>query len=233
MVAIFVALMFIGLILLDLALQKVEARRAARALTLAARTIAPRGPASRTLDGWPALPEGVYLSEGHSWLRPQGQEAFQVGPDALVGQALGSVTRVVPPGVGSEMWAGAPLFQIEVRGRLLTVASPLTGRVVAVNGELQDRPELALRVPYDDGWVCVFQPTRLAEQKPAWHVGEKAVAWFEQEVQRFSQFLWTRFASDLALGETSLDGGVPAPGSLQEFDADTWKAFELEFLRPR
>jgi glycine cleavage system H protein len=233
MVAIFVALMFIGLILFDLALQKVEARRAARSLALAARTSARRGLASRTLDGWPVLPEGVYLSEGHSWLRPHGQGAFQIGPDALVGQALGSLTRVVPPRVGSEKWAGAPLFQIEVRGRLLTVASPLTGKVIEVNGELQDRPELALKAPYDDGWVCVFQPTRLAEQKPAWHLGEKAVAWFEQEVQRFSQFLWTRFASDLALGETSLDGGVPAPGSLQEFDADTWKAFELEFLRPR
>jgi len=35
MVALFVALMFIGFILLDLALQKVEARRAARGLTLA------------------------------------------------------------------------------------------------------------------------------------------------------------------------------------------------------
>jgi len=233
MVALFVALMFIGFILLDLALQKVEARRAARALTLAARTIARREPASRTLDGWPALPEGVYLSEGHSWLQPQGQGAFRIGPDALVGQALGSVTRVVPPRVGSEVWTGAPLFQIEVGGRQLTVASPLAGRVVAVNGELQDRPQLALSAPYDDGWVCVFQPTRLAEQKPTWRLGEKAVAWFEQEVERFSQFLWTRFASDLALGETSLDGGAPAPGSLKEFDADTWKAFELEFLRPR
>jgi hypothetical protein len=131
------------------------------------------------------------------------------------------------------MWADAPLSQIEVRGRLLTGASPLTGKVVAVNGELQDRPELALKAPYGDGWVCVFQPTRLAEQEPEVRWGEKAAAWFEQEVQRFSQFLWTRFASDLALGETGLDGGVPAPGSLPEFDADPWKAFELEFLRPR
>jgi hypothetical protein len=84
-VTVFVALMFIGFILVDLSLQKIEARRAARGLTLAARTIKRREPVSRALDGWPGLPEGVYLSEGHSRLRPQGQGTFQIGPDALVG----------------------------------------------------------------------------------------------------------------------------------------------------
>jgi len=81
MVALFVALMFIGFILLDLALQKVEARRAARGLTLAARTIAPRRPASRplTLDGWPVLPEGVYLSRAIAGCSPRGRGRFRLG----------------------------------------------------------------------------------------------------------------------------------------------------------
>ncbi len=35
------------------------------------------------------------------------------------------------------------------------------------------------------------------------------------------------------LGETSLDGGIPAAGSLKSFDAGVWQAFEVEFLRPR
>lgn len=235
MVAIFVVLMFLGFILADLVLQKVEARRAALALVPAGGGIASRRSSLRPAirDAWPTLPEAVYLSEGHSWLRPRPSGVFRIGPDALVGQALGSVTRVVPPKVGSEVWAGTPLFQMEAGDRVLTVAAPVSGRVVEVNPELQDRPELAVSEPYGAGWVCTFLPSRLAEEKPVWRLGQEAVAWFEQEVQRFSEFLWTRFDSDLALGETSLDGGVPAPGSLKVFDADTWKAFEIEFLSPR
>lgn len=233
MVAIFVVLMFIGFILVDLVLQKLGGSRGAPALSLTARAVSPSRPAFRPFapDGWPKLPEGVYLSEGHSWLQPKGQGEFQIGPDALIGQAVGSITRVIPPKVGSEVWCEAPLFHIEAGGRVLTVAAPVTGRVIAVNGELQDQPGLVLEAPYGDGWVCAFLPTRLAEERPVWRLGEKAAAWFEQEMQRFCQFLWTRFDSDLALGETSLDGGLPAPGSLKGFDAGTWKAFELEFLR--
>lgn len=235
MVAIFVVLMFLGFILADLALQKLEGRRAALALVPASGGVSPARRAARPTirRDWPALPEAVYLSENHSWLRPRPLGVFQIGLDALVGQAIGSVTRVVPPKVGSEVWAGAPLFQIAAGERVLTVAAPVSGRVVEVNGELQDRPELAVRAPYAEGWVCGFLPSRLEEEKPVWRLGEKAAAWFEQEVRRFSEFLWQRFDSDLALGETSLDGGIPAAGSLKSFDAGVWKAFEVEFLSPR
>lgn len=235
MVAIFVVLMFLGFILADLTLQKLEARRAALALAPANATSSPARAAARPAirRDWPPLPGAVYLSENHAWLRPRPMGLFQIGVDALVGQAVGSVTRVVPPKVGSEVWAGAPLFQIAAGERLLTVAAPVSGRVVEVNGELQDRPELAVQAPYAEGWVCGFLPSRLEEEKPVWRLGEKAAAWFEQEVRRFSDFLWTRFDSDLALGETSLDGGIPAAGSLQSFDANDWKAFEIDFLRPR
>ena len=232
MVAIFVALMFIGFIIIDAILERVGARPAAANPDLA-RAVAAQRPVLRPVSRseWPALPEGVYLSEGHCWLRPQVQGAFQIGPDALVGQALGQVTRVTPPKVGSETWAGLPLFQVEAGGRTLSVGAPVTGRVVAVNGELQDRPELLVKSPYEEGWVCALVPSRLVEEKPVWRLGGKALEWFDQEIQRFSQFLWTRYESDLALGETSLDGGTPAPGSLGAFDADVWAAFEAEFLR--
>ncbi|MFB3921464.1 MAG: glycine cleavage system protein H [Terriglobia bacterium] len=235
MVAIFVVLMFLGFILADLALQKWEARRAAPGLVPArgADSAGREAPHPAIRRDWPPLPEAVYLSENHNWLRPRPQGAFHVGVDALVGQAVGAVSRVIPPRVGSEVWAGAPLFRIAAGDRTLTVPAPVTGRVVKVNGDLQDRPELVFQAPYTEGWVCEFLPSRLAEEKPAWRLGEKAVTWFEQEVRRFSDFLWQRFDSDFALGETSLDGGIPAAGSLRSFDADVWQAFEAEFLRPR
>lgn len=66
MVAIFVALMFVGFILTDAIVQKVAAQRAARALAPARAPAAAR----EGIASWVAVPEGVYLSEGHAWTLP-------------------------------------------------------------------------------------------------------------------------------------------------------------------
>jgi glycine cleavage system H protein len=231
MVAIFVALMFVSLVLVDLLVEKAHARRLT--LTLAAQRALPRRVPfdPRALEHWPPLPEGAYLTEGHTWLLPQKQGAFRAGVDPLIASALGAVVRVAPPRVGQELLEGAPLFQLEREGRVLTVPSPVTGRVTAVNGELQDQPELVVRDPYGEGWVCNVLPMRILEDKPVMRAGAKALAWLQREADRFSEFLWMRFPSEIDLGATIQDGGTPAPGVLSDFDASAWDAFEREFLR--
>lgn len=233
MVAIFVALMFVSLVLVDLLLEKAHARRLAR--NLAAERVLPRRVAFNLgdLDHWPPLPEGVYLTEGHTWLLPQKQGAFRAGADSLIVRALGPVDRVAPPKVGQELLEGGPLFQLEREGRVLTVPSPVTGRVIAVNGELQDQPDLVVRDPYGEGWVCSVFPVRMHQDQPVMRAGAKALAWLEREAGRFSEFLWMRFPSEIELGATIQDGGDPAAGVLTDFDASTWEAFEKEFLRLR
>jgi len=230
MVAIFVALMFVSLILVDLLMEKAHARRLAR--SLATERVMPRRLPFNLgdLDHWPPLPEGVYLTEGHTWLLPQKQGAFRAGADSLIALALGAVGRVAPPKVGQDVLEGAPLFQLEREGRVLTVPSPVTGRVISVNGELQDQPDLVVRDPYGEGWVCSVLPTRIHQDKPVMRAGAKALAWLEREAGRFSEFLWVRFPSEIELGATIQDGGVPAPGVLTDFDASAWDAFEREFL---
>ena len=231
MVAVFVALMFIGLVLIDLLVEKAHARRLA--LTLAPAGVLPRhrvpanppGP-----DRWPRLPEGAYLTEGHTWLLPQEQGVFRSGVDPLITHALGAVGRVAPPSVGQEVLEGAPLFLLERQGRLLTIPSPVTGRILSVNGELQEQPELVVRDPYGKGWVCSLLPMRILEDKPVMRAGAKALAWLQREANRFSDFLWLRSPSEADLGATAPDGGDPAPGVLTDFDASAWDAFEREFL---
>jgi glycine cleavage system H protein len=230
MVAVFVALMFVGLVLVDLLVEKARVRRLA--LNLAAQRALPRRvPFSpRGLEHWPPLPEGAYLTEGHTWLLPQEEGVFRAGADPLIAHALGAVGRVAAPKVGQELLEGAPLFQLEREGRALTVPSPVTGRVTAVNSELQDQPELVVRDPYGEGWVCNVLPMRILEDKPVMRAGAKALAWLEREAARFSEFLWMRLPSEIDLGATIQDGGTPAPGVLVDFDASTWDAFEREFL---
>jgi len=39
------------------------------------------------------------------------------------------------------------------------VYSPLSGSVKEVNSALQDRPELVNTSPYDEGWICLLEPS--------------------------------------------------------------------------
>jgi glycine cleavage system H protein len=41
------------------------------------------------------------------------------------------------------------------------VYSPLSGKVKEVNRELEDRPELVNSSPYEQGWICVLEPSDL------------------------------------------------------------------------
>jgi glycine cleavage system H protein len=227
MVAIFVALMFVGLVLIDLGVEKWRAHQAARRALPTGRSL--RWP---ELDLWCQLPAGVHLSPEHAWFKSDPTGGLEVGADALIAHAIGVACRVVLPKVGDQVNAGQPLFRLEHDGRGIIIPSAVTGRVLAVNSRLADHPQLLSSDPYGGGWVCYLTPTRMAEHTGALRFGEKAILWLENEFVRFREFLAAQAAPDLALGLTSQDGGLPVVGCLAELAPTTWTAFEAEFLRP-
>lgn len=221
MVALFVALMFIGFILVDVILQKAEARRAVRAAQAAAATA--------RIEGWIAVPAGVYLAEGHSWTLPLQEGTVRAGADSLIAHAIGAVSRVALPQTGDWVDAGAPLCRLELNNRSITVNAPVTGRIAAINSELEKEPELLSSDPYGKGWVCSIEEVR-PQTQPV-YFGQRATWWLRQEVDRFREFLEVQLAPSPELGfATSQDAGLPMPGALSQFDAEAWKAFEREFV---
>jgi len=218
MVALFVALLFVCLVLVDLIVQKLEARRAAVSVPAGLPWIVPRG---------------FHLSEGHTWSHPDSSVGLRVGADALLAHALGSVEKVVAPKLGELGRAGQPLFSLEYRGRSLEVPSSITGQVVALNPGLVKRPDLVAKDPYGSGWICAVTPTQPDGDSGGMRADEKAVVWLEEEFHRFREFLSLHFSPDLAVNATYPDGGLPALGSLNQLSQGAWQAFAAEFLRPQ
>ena len=229
MVAIFVALMFVGFVMIDLMVQKVEARRTAYAAVSLAMPVAE----PNAFENWITVPEGVYLSDGHAWARPLQEGTLRAGVDSLVAGALGSVSRVVLPRRGERVEAGTPLFRLDLNGRSISIPCPVSGRVSAVNTSLRDEPELVARDPYGKGWVCSIEQSPPGPLPTALRLGQRAALWLEREVARFQEFVSLRLIPDSGLGATSQDGGSPIPGLLAQSDSTVWAAFEQEFLGGR
>jgi len=232
MVAIFVALMFVGLVLMDAVVQKIEAGRAPSVAPLQVpRRIRP-APVTAQVGSFPwAVPQGVYLSEGHAWFKSDPGGEVRVGADALVAHALGRLEKVVFPKTGDLVRRGQPLFYLVHEGEVLTVSSSVTGRVVDINPELQESPELVVRDPYGAGWVCRIVSAYLDDGSGKMRLADKAAFWLECEFDRFCEFVSAHVAPDLALGLTSADGGLPEIGALTHLNDTAWSAFEAEFLR--
>lgn len=223
MVALFVSLMFIGFILADVILQKIEARSAIRA--------AYRAAAAGELASWVAVPEGVRLSPGHSWAMPLQEGTVRAGVDSLVANAVGKVHRVQLPLVGEWIEAGKPLARLAFNGTALSVSSPVSGRVSAVNHGLHEHPENVASDPYGKGWICSIDQAQ--PRHHALHSGRKAALWLECELDRFREFLSARLTPQFAVEPTSQDAGVPMPGALGQLGADAWVAFERDFTQVR
>jgi glycine cleavage system H protein len=218
MVALFVALMFIGFVLVDLIVQRLQARRAAVSAAV----------------GLPwNVPKGFSLAEGHSWSHPDPLVGLRVGADALIAHALGAVEKVVLPKLGEQVEAGQPLFQLQFHGCDLSIPSSITGHVAALNPVLARRPGLVAQDPYGSGWICAITPTQPDGGSGAMRAGKKATAWLEQEFHRFREFLSLQVSPDPVLSVSYPDGGLPAVGSLTHLEAGAWRAFEAEFLRPQ
>lgn len=113
------------------------------------------------------VPEGLYYSTEHEWVKLEGKLA-RVGVTDYAQSKLGDVVYVELPEAGKQVKRAAEpkgketeLGAVESIKAVSAVYSPLSGTVKEVNPALQERPELVNTSPYAEGWICVLEPSAL------------------------------------------------------------------------
>ena len=113
------------------------------------------------------VPGGLYYSREHEWVKLEGKLA-RVGVTDYAQKKLGDVVYVELPEVGKQVKQVAEpktremeLGAIESIKAVSAVYSPLSGKVKKTNAALQKHPELINKSPYDEGWICVLEPSSL------------------------------------------------------------------------
>lgn len=106
------------------------------------------------------LPDDLYYSKEHEWVRPEGNHAL-VGITDYAQKTLRDVVYVDLPPAGKVVKQFESLGAVESVKAASEIYSPVGGKVVAVNKELEDKPELLNQSPYDKGWLVRLEPGNL------------------------------------------------------------------------
>ena len=98
------------------------------------------------------IPEDLYYSREHEWVRLEGDIAV-VGITDFAQDQLGDIVFVDLPDIGQTVEAGAVVGELESTKSVSDVFSPVEGEVIARNDVLETTPEVINSDPYGEGWL--------------------------------------------------------------------------------
>lgn len=98
------------------------------------------------------LPEVLKYTKDHEWVKIQGDVAY-VGITDFAQSELGDIVYVDIDTLDKQVSSGEVFGTVEAVKTVSDLFSPLTGKVMEVNGLLDSSPETVNSDPYGDGWM--------------------------------------------------------------------------------
>lgn len=111
-----------------------------------------------------AFDENLYFNENDSWVYIEENQAT-IGVTDYVQQSLGDIMFFEPPKLGEDIEQFSELGCVESSKAVFEIVSPVAGKVVAINNELEECPEYINENPYEKGWLVKIQLTDFEEDK--------------------------------------------------------------------
>jgi glycine cleavage system H protein len=102
------------------------------------------------------IPNDLHYTIEHEWVRLKNNRATIGITDFAQGQ-LGDVVFVELPAEGTELAKENTFGVVESVKTVSDIYAPMTGKVVAVNKDLESQPELVNSDPYGQGWMIEIE----------------------------------------------------------------------------
>lgn len=98
------------------------------------------------------FPENLKYSKDHEWIRVEGANAV-VGITEFAQSELGEIVYVDVTTEGETIEKDSVFGSVEAVKTVSDLLMPVTGEVLEVNTDLEDKPELINEDPYGKGWI--------------------------------------------------------------------------------
>lgn len=108
------------------------------------------------------LPSNLKYSKEHEWALADGNRV-KIGITDFAQSELGDIVFVELPEVGDEISVGSSFGTVESVKTVSELYAPVSGKIVEINEELSDSPELINEGPYESGWMIVVEMSDASE----------------------------------------------------------------------
>ncbi|MGI6485678.1 MAG: glycine cleavage system protein GcvH [Thermoanaerobacterales bacterium] len=98
--------------------------------------------------------KGLYYTKDHEWLKVEEGKAY-IGITDYAQKALGEIVFVELPEIDDEFEKGEAFGVIESVKAASDIYMPVSGKVLEINEELEDSPELVNEDPYGSWIICI------------------------------------------------------------------------------
>lgn len=101
-------------------------------------------------------------SKEHEWVSLEGTQV-RIGITDFAQEELGDIVFVELPEVGDSIAAGESFGSVESVKTVSELYAPISGKVIEVNTNLEDSPELVNESPYEGAWMIVIEPDDISQ----------------------------------------------------------------------
>ncbi len=109
-----------------------------------------------------SIPANLKYTDSHEWARPEADGTVTVGITHHAQELLGDLVFVENPMLGRKLKKGEECGVVESVKAASDIYAPVSGEVVAVNGDLETAPEKINERAYD-AWMFRLKPSNPAE----------------------------------------------------------------------
>ena len=103
------------------------------------------------------IPANLKYTDSHEWIDIQSNNQVIVGITDHAQQALGDMVYIELPEVGIHYDIKDECAVVESVKAASDIYVPLSGKIIEINSDLEDSPDLLNRFPYGDGWLFKMQ----------------------------------------------------------------------------
>jgi len=103
------------------------------------------------------IPSELKYATSHEWVRQEGNGVVTIGITEHAQELLGDMVFVELPDVDDEISTGDDVAVAESVKAASDIYAPVSGKVIEVNEELEDSPELVNSDAFGEGWLFKVQ----------------------------------------------------------------------------
>jgi len=100
--------------------------------------------------------DNLLYTEDHEWLRVVNNKVY-IGITDFAQSELGDIIFVELPSIDDNVDSGGTIGTIEAVKTVADVYTPVKGKIIEINENIVDQPELINSSPYNDGWIACIE----------------------------------------------------------------------------